>query len=156
MERAISAPIPKSPVASASSNAKAAAPKSSFRNALVRVPVPRRLLDGLQVLRVSANGRTRPSFLTLSEDKFTLYLTTARRNPGDSTRLSILGLRRSQSEGATPQDQRAIDIGSIERVHRGQATHKFVMAKYVVFCRCLLPVLCLGLRFVLTFPALSS
>jgi hypothetical protein len=102
------------------------APKSSFRNALVRVPVPRRLMDGVNVLRVNANGRTRPSFLTLSEDKFTLYITTSRRGPSQK-KLSMLGLRRSQSDGAT--QERAIDIGAIDRVQRGQATHKFVMAK---------------------------
>jgi hypothetical protein len=100
--------------------------KTSFRNALVRVPVPRRLLDGVNVLRVNASGKTRSSFLTLSEDKFTLYITTARRGPAQR-KLSILGLRRSQSEGST--QERAIDIGAVDRVERGQATHKFVMAK---------------------------
>ena len=102
-------------------------PKASFRNALVRVPVPRRLLDGVNVLRVNANGRTRPSFLTLSEDKFTLYLTTTKRGPASARGLSVLGLRRSKSEGET--HERTIDIGAIDRVQRGQATAKFEMAK---------------------------
>jgi hypothetical protein len=39
----------------------------------------------------------------------------------------MLGLRRSQSEGSTQES--AIDIEAIDRVRRGQATHKFVMAK---------------------------
>jgi len=103
-------------------------PKSSFRNALVRVPVPRRLLDGVNVLRVNANGRTRPSFLTLSEDKFTLYITTTKRGPAGGARgLSLLGLRRSKSEGET--HERTIDIGAIDRVQRGQGTTKFELAK---------------------------
>lgn len=103
-------------------------PRSSFRYALVRVPVPRRLLDGVNVLRVNANGRTRPSFLTLSEDKFTLYITTTKRGPASGGRgLSLLGLRRSKSEGET--HERTIDIGAIDRVQRGQGTTKFEMAK---------------------------
>lgn len=106
-------------------------PKSSFRNALVRVPVPRRLLDGVDVLRVTANGRTRPSFLTLSEDKFTLYITTTKRGGsgagGRKGGLSILGLRRSKSEGDTYE--KSWDIGAIDSVQRGQTTTKFELAK---------------------------
>ena len=88
--------------------------------------MPRRLLDGVNVLRVNANGRTRPSFLTLSEDKFTLYITTTKRGPPGGG-LSLLGLRRSKSEGET--HERSIDIGAIDRVQRGQGTTKFEMAK---------------------------
>lgn len=115
--------------ASVANGRKSSSPaKSSFRNALVRVPVPRRLLDGVNVLRVNANGRTRSSFLTLSEDKFTLYLTTTKRGPAGGGRgLSLLGLRRSKSEGET--HERTIDIGAIDRVQRGQGTAKFELAK---------------------------
>jgi hypothetical protein len=116
-----------SSVANGGNTTASNAQKSSFRNALVRVPVPRRLLDGVNVLRVNANGRTRPSFLTLSQDKFTLYLTTTKRGPQARGGLSLLGLRRSKSEGET--HERTIDIGAIDRVQRGQGTTKFELAK---------------------------
>jgi hypothetical protein len=41
--------------------------------------------------------------------------------------LSLLGLRRSKSEGET--HERTIDIGAIDRVQRGQGTTKFELAK---------------------------
>jgi hypothetical protein len=118
---------PRSSTIANGTSKQAATQKSSFRNALVRVPVPRRLLDGVNVLRVNANGRTRSSFLTLSEDKFTLYLTTTKRGPAGGRGLSLLGLRRSKSEGET--HERTIDIGAIARVQRGQGTTKFELAK---------------------------
>lgn len=128
IERPLFPPRSASVATNGKSRRSSAPPKSSFRNALVRVPVPRRLLDGVNVLRVNANGRTRPSFLTLSEDKFTLYITTTKRGPpGGGRGLSLLGLRRSKSEGET--HERSIDIGAIDRVQRGQGTTKFEMAK---------------------------
>ena len=127
IERPLIPPRSSSTANGGTSSASNTSQKSSFRNALVRVPVPRRLLDGVNVLRVNANGRTRPSFLTLSQDKFTLYLTTTKRGPQARSGLSLLGLRRSKSEGET--HERTIDIGAIDRVQRGQGTTKFELAK---------------------------
>jgi hypothetical protein len=104
--------------------------KSSFKNALSSIHVPSKLLEGINVLRVSANGTTRKSFLTLSEDKFTVYITHQKRGASPTSKGSIFSLRRSKSV-ADGEDakERAIDIGSIDRIQRGQVTHKFELAK---------------------------
>ena len=97
-------------------------PKSTFKNALKSIPVPPELIEGVDVLRVYANGKTKRSFLTLSDDKFTLYVTTDKYKKSAHKGF----FRRRQDK-----DERAIDIGAIDRIQRGHATHKFVLARYV-------------------------
>ena len=98
--------------------------RSNFKNALQKVRVPAILLEGVHVLRVFANGKTQKSFLTLSPDKFTLYLTTERKT---AAVFSFFG----RSKPTTVQE-RAIDIGAIDRIQRGHATKRFEMARYVI------------------------
>ena len=52
--------------------------KSNFKRALKRVEVPPVLIQGIPVIRVYANGKTpKQQYLTLSRDKFTLYITSS-------------------------------------------------------------------------------
>jgi hypothetical protein len=50
--------------------------QSAFKHCLKYIPVPSALQQGIQCLRVHANGKTEIQYLTLSQDKFTLYVTT--------------------------------------------------------------------------------
>lgn len=107
-------------------------PRSSFRNALVDVPVPPLLMEGVQVLRVQVDGTMRDSFLTLSEDKFTLYVTTSRfkrvKGSGGGGGFFKRGRKKNDAtQGA--YEERSIDISAIDRIQRGQITHKFELAK---------------------------
>lgn len=72
-------------------------------------------------MRVFANGKTQKSFLTLSPDKFTLYLTTERKT---AAVFSLFGRTKP-----TTVQERAIDIGAIDRIQRGHATKRFEMAR---------------------------
>lgn len=104
--------------------------KSTFKDALISVHVPSKLLEGVHVLLVSANGIARKSFLTLSKDKFTLYITTQKRGLQPPVKGSIFNLRRGKSTGDSEETiERAIDIGAIDRIQRGQVTHNFELAK---------------------------
>lgn len=96
-------------------------PKSTFKNALKTIPVPIALTDGVDVMRVYANGKTKKCFLTLSNDNFTLYVTS------DKYKKSKGFFRRKTED----KDERAIDIGAIDRIQRGHATRKFELARYV-------------------------
>lgn len=87
--------------------------------------MPLELQQGVHVLRVFANGKTQKSFLTLSEDNFTLYLTTERKS---TSRASFSFLWGRGSMSMTLQE-RAIDIGAIDRIQRGHATKRFELAK---------------------------
>jgi hypothetical protein len=49
--------------------------QSAFKNCLKSIPVPSALQQGIQCVRVHANGKTATQYLTLSQDKFTLYVT---------------------------------------------------------------------------------
>lgn len=121
--------------------------KSKFKRALRRVDVPPALQQGIPVMRVYANGeKPRKQYLTLSRDKFTLYITS---KPMDSRHFqdekksktgSWFSLRRTSSmesvssskrggvdlsetaEGSrnrANKEVRAIDIGAIHRIQRG-------------------------------------
>eukprot|EP00978_Attheya_sp_CCMP212_P006524 scaffold15048_cov55-Attheya_sp.AAC.2 len=109
--------------------------KSEFKNCLQHVPVPKILLEGVNVIKVNTNGKTRKGFITLSEDKFTLYLTSSKVKSSSSSSLMRPILKKvtsigSSSSASEEQDaERAIDIGSIDRIQRGQNTHKFEMAR---------------------------
>jgi hypothetical protein len=99
-------------------------PKSSFKNALKNVPVPLVLTEGVDVLRVYASGKTKKAYITLSEDKFTLYVTSDKYKKAS---ISKGWFGRKQNGGDLVE--RAIDIGSIDRIQRGHATNKFALAK---------------------------
>jgi hypothetical protein len=103
-------------------------PQSSFKNALKSVPVPPSLVEGVEVFYVNANGVARKSFLTLSEDKFTLYVTSTKRGGAGFGSIFRWGW------GSDETEERAIDIGAIDRIQRGQITQKFELAKYVAGC----------------------
>jgi hypothetical protein len=49
--------------------------QSNFKHCLKSIPIPNELADGIAVMRVHANGTTQKQYLTLSQDKFTLYIT---------------------------------------------------------------------------------
>ncbi|KAG7363402.1 phosphatidylinositol-specific phospholipase C, X domain containing protein [Nitzschia inconspicua] len=50
--------------------------QSAFKNCLKPIPVPSALQQGIQCVRVHANGKTQTQYITLSHDKFTLYVTS--------------------------------------------------------------------------------
>lgn len=83
-----------------------------FLNALATIPVPSKLLRGVSVLQVAANGLTTSVMLSLSEDKFTIRLVSTNR-----------GFFRASSK------DNAVDIGEISRIQRGQSTQQFEFAK---------------------------
>jgi hypothetical protein len=92
-------------------------------------------------MRVYANGKQQKSFLTLSEDKFTLYLTTERKT---NSRSSLTSFLFGKSNNTTFKE-RAIDIGAIDRIQRGQATKRFEMARCVsctIVCSLCVCVVC--------------
>jgi hypothetical protein len=84
------------------SNSKVgSAPQSTFKNCLKSVQVPPPLQQGgIHIVRVFANGKTKKQYMTLSPDKFTLYITSQPYNPatfGQGKRGSGWFLRRSVS-----------------------------------------------------------
>lgn len=92
--------------------------KIHFLNALAFVRVPTTLVEGVHVVQVSANGKAHPSTLQISEDKFTLKVSS---DEAHSTGIFF----RSNSMAET----RAIDIGEMDRIQRGQSTQQFEKAK---------------------------
>jgi len=126
--------------------------------------VPEQLLDGVPVIKVNTNGTLKPAFLTISEDHFTIYITSAKVKNGSSSSLSLMrpsnlvSRVRSISMGSTSgaagssaaaggsggaddstcmsvdtfvdqNAERAIEIGSIDRIQRGQNTLRFEKAR---------------------------
>lgn len=85
-----------------------------FLDSLSFVRVPDNLYKGVEVLQVAANGKTNPSLLKISNDKFTVLLQTEAR----------AGLFHRSVTSYKP-----IDIGEIDRVQRGQSTQQFERAK---------------------------
>jgi hypothetical protein len=90
-------------------------------------------MEGVHVLRVKVNGSMRDSFLTLSDDRFTLYITSSKVSTGGPSG-GLFGFRRRQapasaSVATTDTEERSIDVGAIDRIQRGQVTHKFELAK---------------------------
>jgi hypothetical protein len=103
------------------------------------MPVPVALQEGVHVLRVYANGKTQNSFLTLSDDKFTLYLSKTQKNGPASKRgwlQQFVARKHSTPQHQQPTDERTIDIGSIERIQRGHANKRFELARYVCVYAC--------------------
>jgi hypothetical protein len=107
-----------------------------FLSSLASIPVPFKLLTGMQIYTVAANGTTQPVTLTLSVDRFTAFL---RRDKSNSTPRG-LGQRANSEKSMGSSvfsfgfrdakiDERQIDIGEMDRVQRGQSTQKFELAK---------------------------
>jgi len=116
--------------------------KSKFKRALKRVDVPDVLQQGIPVMRVYANGeKPKKQYLTLSPDKFTLYITSTpmhsrhfqeEKKPKSWKVMSLF--RTSSVESASSKSSvevaeslrkrankevRTIDIGEIHRIQRG-------------------------------------
>jgi hypothetical protein len=89
------------------------------------IPVPAALVEGVKVTRVYATGKTQNCFLTLGNDNFTLYLTAEKYKKNKGFFSSFGSSRRSDQS----KDERAVDIGAIDRIQRGHATHHFALAK---------------------------
>ena len=124
---------------------------SEFKQALAHVRLPAAILEGVEVRRVQMNGSMRESFLTLSSDRFTLYVTSSKRgsipNAGGGLFGGMMMMRKKKNpvaphhhhhhhhhHNAAPatndnSEELSIDIGAIDRIQRGQATHKFELAK---------------------------
>lgn len=100
-----------------------------FLTSLQNIPVPDRLLLGMNVLKVAANGTAEEVTMRLSEDKFTLYInkqqqTTQRRSFFKSSSSASNG---SEKDGTVFTAN--IDIGEMERIQKGQSTQQFEKAK---------------------------
>jgi hypothetical protein len=87
----------------------------------------------------SQSGKTKAAYLTLSNDKFTIYVTTTKFKSGKVGNLTSIRrplLRKVTSIGSHQGDddieERMIDIGSLDRVQEGQNTLRFELARYVV------------------------
>ncbi|MEM1010512.1 MAG: hypothetical protein AAGJ35_16075, partial [Myxococcota bacterium] len=98
--------------------------RASIQKALQEVPIPPLLEEGVHVLRVNGNGSVTTSFLSLSKDRFTLYVTSGKVG---TPRMGLF--RKSRSSSLDQIQEKKIDIGSIDRIQRGQQTHKFELAK---------------------------
>jgi phosphatidylinositol phospholipase C delta len=89
--------------------------KIHFLDSLTTIPVPSKLLEGVEVIQVAANGTTKPVLLAISNDKFTLRIFTAEKK----------GFFRTQG----CQTIRLIDLGEMDRIQRGQSTEQFEKAR---------------------------
>mmetsp|Transcript_10055 Transcript_10055/g.22037 ORF Transcript_10055/g.22037 Transcript_10055/m.22037 type:complete len:1175 (+) Transcript_10055:169-3693(+) len=110
-----------------------------FLNAMALVQVPAWLLsnEGVQVIRVAANGKTEAEQLRVSRDKFTVVLCSPSNNSnGGSRRLfsgSLFGRSNSNSSTNSQNSNSSVvvvvDIGEMDRIQRGQSTQQFEKAK---------------------------
>lgn len=100
--------------------------KIYFLSALATIHVPFHLLTGVKIVTVAANGKTSPAILTLSIDRFTTYI---RRDPSATPRGSNSVFSFGKNRYNDDVEDRAIDIGEIYRVQRGQSTQQFEFAK---------------------------
>ena len=79
--------------------------QSTFKNCLKPIPVPSELQKGIPCVRVYANGKTSQVYLTLSADKFTLYISSQPLHKNGATesatkRKGMFSLLRRSSSGA--------------------------------------------------------
>jgi hypothetical protein len=56
------------------------APKIYFKHALATVPVPEKLLKGVSIVKVEANGKSQEASLNISQDKFTIHIRSSEGN----------------------------------------------------------------------------
>jgi hypothetical protein len=102
--------------------------QSSFISTQKALPVPSRLLEGVDIWMILSNGKKiAPAVLTLGPDKFTIYINAKQRRPGfflrrvssaESTHHDANGMSISGKD----KDRRTIDIGAIDRIQRGQTS----------------------------------
>ena len=86
----------------------------------------------LSMSTITQNGKTQPAYLTLSEDRFTLYITQKQVKNGKVVRKPFLV--RVTSIGSNDDEaefERSIDIGSFDRLQSGRKTLRFELARYV-------------------------
>lgn len=107
---------------------------SRFRTCLNNVPVPTKMFEGLEVVKVTYNGKTKPAYLTLAPDRFTIYTTQSKLKNGKVSKMETRRplLRKVTSIGSNdeePDHETKIDIGSIDRLQSGQTTLRFELAK---------------------------
>ena len=126
------------------------------------IPVPQTLVEGIPVLRVYATGVTRRATLSLSSDKFTLFVKQERpikkksfllsspftKQKGISSSSSLSSSLPSSSDTNNKKSnnknddidqtgQRGIDIGAISKIQRGHTRHRRIeLARYVSFFIC--------------------
>ena len=100
--------------------------KIHFRSALASIHVPRRLLAGVPIFIVAASGKTTPAVLSISVDRFTAYI---RADPSSTKSTSSLLSFVSKSRNDDTLVDRAVDIGEMDRIQRGQSTQQFEFAK---------------------------
>lgn len=103
--------------------------KTLFQHCLKDVAVPRTLQEGIQVLRVFANGKTTQMTLKLSDDKFTLFLNHGLPGKSQNKRWGIVSIRKSGSDL-----DRVIDVGAISEIQRGHSRRNFQLARYGFHC----------------------
>jgi len=108
---------------------------NSIKTCLKTVTVPQKLLEGVPVVKVHANGNLKNAFLTISEDNFTAYVTTSKLNDNRRFRngkiLSPLIRRVSSSLLSDDESEnvRSIGISSINRIQVGHNTLTFELAR---------------------------
>jgi uncharacterized protein (DUF2267 family) len=110
--------------------------RSKFIQSQRSLSVPRQLLEGVEVWKVTNNGKKiEPATLTLGPDRFTIYVNVKRQKAGfflrrvasSETTNSNNNMDSTQNSSSNKEkDCRVIDIGAIDRIQRGQ---NFVMAR---------------------------
>ncbi|CAJ1945928.1 unnamed protein product [Cylindrotheca closterium] len=101
--------------------------KTLFQHCLKDIAVPRALQEGIQVLRVFANGKTTQMTMKLSDDKFTLFLNHGIPGNNKSTSQSKRWLPFSSKNGSDLD--RVIDVGGISEIQRGHSRRNFQLAR---------------------------
>jgi hypothetical protein len=112
---------------------------SQFKSCLNSVPVPNELMDGIQVLKILQNGKAKLYYLTLSSDRFVIYITPNKLKHGKDNSSTGKGsiskplMKRVTSIGSNQDDdaenERSVDIGAIDRIQRDQHTFRFENAR---------------------------
>jgi phosphatidylinositol phospholipase C delta len=80
------------------------------------------------------NGRTKPAYLTLAPDRFTIYITATKFKNGKVGKTEVRRplLRKVTSIGSNDDEadhENIIDIGSLDRLQGGQNTLRFELAR---------------------------
>jgi len=100
--------------------------KIYFLSALAGIRVPFNLLTGVPIFTVAANGKTTPAVLSISVDRFTAHI---RPDASSTKSTSSVFSFVSKGRGDVSTVDRAIDIGEMDRIQRGQSTQQFEFAK---------------------------
>jgi len=87
-------------------------------------------MEGINVVKVTSSGKTEPAYLTLAEDRFTIYVTERQVRNGKVvhrpflSRVTSIGSNDDEAEG-----ERSIDIGSVDRLQIERKTLRFELAR---------------------------